>query len=385
MLLSRTELERLTDQYNQWHISIYMPTHQAGDEIQQDPIRLENLLDDAEQQLIEGGMGPDDARSLLAPARDLIEDPVFWQHQSGGLAMFLSSAFFRHYRLPVDFEPLSVVSERFHIKPLLHLLSDNGQFYLLTLSQQGLELYRGTQYSIGEVPVEDVPESLSQVLRWEDPEKRLQLHTGSEAVTNSAEAVFHGHGTASEDDPKVHIRRYFQRVDAEVSDLLAGEHAPLVLAGVDYLQPLYQEANTYPHLVEEGVEGHPEQLGTEELHRQAWEIVQSVFAAGREEAANGYRQLAGSDSELASSDLEALAPAACYERVRTLFVAVGEQCWGTFEPDTGEVHVHEEAEPGDQDLLDLAAAHTLLNGGIVYAVEPEAVPDESPIAGILRY
>jgi hypothetical protein len=36
-------------------------------------------------------------------------------------------------------------------------------------------------------------------------------------------------------------------------------------------------------------------------------------------------------------------------------------------------------------LLDLAAAHTLLNGGIVYAVEPEAVPDESPIAGILRY
>jgi hypothetical protein len=299
--------------------------------------------------------------------------------------MFLSSAFFRHYRLPVDFEPLSVVSERFHIKPLLHLLSDNGQFYLLTLSQQGLELYRGTQYSIGEVPVEDVPESLSQVLRWEDPEKRLQLHTGSEAVTNSAEAVFHGHGTASEDDPKVHIRRYFQRVDAEVSDLLAGEHAPLVLAGVDYLQPLYQEANTYPHLVEEGVEGHPEQLGTEELHRQAWEIVQSVFAAGREEAANGYRQLAGSDSELASSDLEALAPAACYERVRTLFVAVGEQCWGTFEPDTGEIHVHEEAEPGDQDLLDLAAAHTLLNGGIVYAVEPEAVPDESPIAGILRY
>lgn len=385
MLLSRTELERLTDQYNQWHISIYMPTHRAGDEIQQDPICLKNLLDDAEEQMVEGGMGTDDARSLLAPARDLVEDPVFWQHQSDGLAMFLSSDFFRHYRLPVDFEPLTVVSERFHIKPLLRLLSDNGQFYLLALSQQGLELYRGTQYSIGEVPMEEVPESLSQVLRWEDPEKRLQLHTGSEAVTNGGEAIFHGHGTASEDDPKDHIRRYFQRVDAEVSDLLAGEHAPLVLAGVDYLLPLYQEANTYPHLVEESVERHPEQISTKELHRRAWEIVWPIFATGRKEAVDGYRQLASSDSDLVASDLEELAPAAYYERVRTLFVAVGKQRWGTFEPDTGEVHLHEEAKPGDQDLLDLAAAHTLLNGGVVYAVEPEQMPDGNLAAGILRY
>jgi len=42
--------------------------------------------------------------------------------------------------------------------------------------------------------------------------------------------------------------------------------APLVLAGVEYLFPIYQEANTYPDLVEEGITGNPENLKPEELH-----------------------------------------------------------------------------------------------------------------------
>jgi hypothetical protein len=68
-----------------------------------------------------------------------------------------------------------------------------------------------------------------------------------------------------------------------------------------------------------------------------------------------------------------------------LFVAVGLQRWGTFEPETNTVHVHEEAEPGDEDLLDFAAVQTLLNSGTVYAVELEKVPDEAPLAAVLRY
>lgn len=41
-------------------------------------------------------------------------------------------------------------------------------------------------------------------------------------------------------------------------------------------------------------------------------------------------------------------------------------------------------EPGDEDLLNAAAIQTLLNGGTVYAVEPEQVPDTAPLAAIFR-
>jgi hypothetical protein len=158
---------------------------------------------------------------------------------------------------------------------------------------------------------------------------------------------------------------------------------PLVLAGVDYLLSLYKEANTYPHLVDKGIEGNPEELSAEELHEHAWAIVHPLFSSAQKEAAARYRQLAG--SEQASSDLKEVVPAAYHGRVDTLFAAVGLQQWGAFDPDTNAVHLHEEAEPGDEDLLDLAAVHTLLNKGTVYAVEPEKVPDEAPLAAVLRY
>ncbi|MEP0851174.1 hypothetical protein NC991_12470 [Funiculus sociatus GB1-A4] len=66
-------------------------------------------------------------------------------------------------------------------------------------------------------------------------------------------------------------------------------------------------------------------------------------------------------------------------------MAVGEQHWGQFNPDTMTVDLHPEPQPDDEDMVDFAAVHTLLNGGTVYAVEPEIVPDEAPVAAILRF
>jgi len=336
--------------------------------------------------VVASGVRTPEARELLEPAETLLHDGLFWQHQSDGLALFVSPEMFHHYRLPFDFEELVVVADRFHIKPLLPLLSGDGRFYVLALSQNEVRLLQGTRYSVSEVGLEDVPESLAEALRWDDPEKRLQWHTQTGARTDGKRAaIFHGHGVASADDPKDYILRYFHQVDEGLGDLLGGEEAPLVLAGVDYLLPIYKEANSYPHLVDEGIEGNPEEMSVEELHEHAWAIVHPLFLSAQQEAAARYRQLAGAGSEQASSDLKEVVPAAYHGRVDTLFVAVGLQQWGAFDPDTNTVYLHEKAGPEGEDLLDLAAVHTLLNRGTVYAIEPEKVPDEAPLAAALRY
>jgi hypothetical protein len=156
-----------------------------------------------------------------------------------------------------------------------------------------------------------------------------------------------------------------------------------VLAGVEYLFPLYREANSYRHLFEEGIAGNPELMTTEDLHMRAWAIVQPHFLKAQHEAAAAYERLLGLGR--ASGDVEAVVPAAYYGQVDRLFVAVGVQCWGTFDPATHAVHWHSEAQTGDEDLLDFAAVHTLLNSGTVYAVAPEYVPDIRPLAAIFRY
>jgi len=126
---------------------------------------------------------------------------------------------------------------------------------------------------------------------------------------------------------KDYILRYFPQVDGGLRNLLGDEGAPLVLAGVEYLLPIYKEANSYPHLVDEGIEGNPEELSAKELHEQPWAIVHPLFLAAQKEAAAQYRHLASAGSEQASSDLKEVVPAAYHGRVETLFVAVGLQKW----------------------------------------------------------
>src|SRR5680860_777342 len=48
-------------------VSIYLPTHRVGPEIQQDPIRLRNLLQDARGRLAAEGMRGPEADALLRP------------------------------------------------------------------------------------------------------------------------------------------------------------------------------------------------------------------------------------------------------------------------------------------------------------------------------
>lgn len=384
-LLSKSEIEQLAQEREGWCVSIFMPTHRAGAEIQQDPIRLKNLLGQAEKRLVTLGLRHPEAQALLEPAQNLIPRREFWRHQSDGLTLFLSPTVFQFYRLPFNFDELMVAADRFHIKPLLPLLSGDGRFFVLALSQNEIRLLQGTRYSVGRVDLTDVPESLAEVLKWDDPEKRLQWHSRTGNQTNGRAAIFHGHGVASADDPKDYIRRYFSRIDEGLTKVLAGEAAPLVLAGVEYLLPIYEEANSYPHLMEGGVPGNPEELSVKQLHQRAWEIVAPVFQKEQQQAAEQYKRLASAGSELVSNELKAVVPAAYDGRVAVLFVGMGLQRWGSFDLRTRTVTIHEIEKPGDEDLLDYASVQTFLNGGTVYAVEPDKLPDAAPLAAVFRY
>lgn len=378
--LPKEELEKLVERRAGPCVSVFLPTHRAGTETQQDPIRFKNLLEEAKQGLFARGLRSVDVDRILKPARELLADDVFWRYQSEGLAVFLSQNDFRYYRLPLRFEELVVVADRYHVKPILSLLTGDGQFYVLALSQNEIRLLRATRHGVGEVELRDVPKSLAEALRHEDPEKQLQFHTGTSRGSSSRAAVFHGHEAV---DAKDAILRYFRQIDRGVREVLKGSRAPLVPAGVGYLLPIYREANTCPYLVEEGVTGNPEGLSEEELHRKAWAVVQPRFLEAQREAVARYEQLVGTGQT--SSDLREIVPAAYYGRVDVLFTAAGSQRWGTFDPSTGEVELHAKAESEDGDMLDFAAVQTLLNRGTVYVVNPKDVPGGAAVASVFRY
>jgi hypothetical protein len=381
-LINSKDLKTLMGVKKSRCVSLYMPTRRAGREKRQNPTLFKNLVKKAEAQLIQAGIPEKERQKLMKPAQEILGIHSFWQYQSDGLAVFLSSGLFLTYRFPERFEELAVVARRFHLKPLLPLLSRGKYFYVLALSQNEVRLFRGTRYSMNIVNLEHVPGSLKEALKYDEPETQLQFHTQTRHRRGMRAAVFHGHG-AGIDDKKDDLLHYFQKIDKGLQDILSDEEAPLVLASVDYYWPIFKEASSYSHLIGEGIKGNPDEIDEDELHERAWKIVQTVFAEEQRETLAAYAKF---DAEgKTSTDLDIIIPAAHQGRVAVLFVAMGIQRWGVYKPRKNEVILHEKATAANQDLLDLAAVQTFINGGRVFALAPEKMPAQASIAAIFRY
>ena len=68
-MFSRTDLEELVMMEVQPAISIYLPTHVAGREVRQDPIRLKNLLSAAAERLKASRRSPEiSSLTITAPS-----------------------------------------------------------------------------------------------------------------------------------------------------------------------------------------------------------------------------------------------------------------------------------------------------------------------------
>ncbi len=382
-LMKQGELKRLLATGEGMCVSIYMPTEKVGTTSRKDRIVFKNALNKAEELLKADGMRAQDARDLIAPARVFIDDYDFWQHQSDGLAVFLAPGNFKYFRVPLSFNEIVKVGKHFYIKPLLPMMTGDGKFYILALSQNEIRLLQGTQYNVSEVHLSDVPANLAEVLKYDTPENNLQFHTsGPVGGRGERAAIFYGHGSR-EDVSKDNIHRYFQQIDKGLHEILRDEDAPLILAGVDYLLPIYSDVNKYPNLLDEDLKGNPETRSAEELHKSAWEIVQPYFKRTREQASSKYHELAGTG--YTSDNIREIVKAADEGRVDTLFISLGSEVAGKFIHNQDAPEVHESLEPGDEDLLDVAATLVLGHSGKVYAIEPDEMPESRPAIAIYRY
>jgi hypothetical protein len=382
-LINLKTLEHKLSSHPEWAISAYMPTHRAGRETEKGPIRFKNLLSKAEEALKGKGMGPRDIEAVLRPARSLLEGSGFWQHQSDGLAMFISPDFFQLYRLPIHFEEMMVFSNHFYIKPLLPLFSNDGHFYIIALSQNEVRLLEGTRYAVDEVEVEEELPNLAEAMKYLNFTKHLQFHTGSGRVTESgdAAAMYHGHDPSDKDEKR--LVEWFHKIDDVLPEAITNRQTPIVLAGVEYLFPLFKKASSFNNILAEGVVGNPEELRAEEIHAKAWPLIEPLFKETQEEAFTRYKDLSNTDQ--ITTDLEETFLAAYQGRVDTLFTVKDYQVWGSYDSDKNEVHIHKEFSSGDEDLLNLICINTLKYGGTVFVVDPGQLPAASPQAAILRF
>lgn len=389
-IFTKEELKELALTQASPCVSLYMPTFHVEAELQQNPIRFKNLLRKGRQQLHDEGYREQEVEQVMGHLQGAAEASDFWRTMSDGLAVFATPEGVQFFRLPIAFEELVVTGKRLHLKPLFPIIATNNAFYVLALSQTHVRLFQGTHYSINEVQTAEIPKHILEVLWADDFSSDLsKLQQGDRHERAAENAQFHGHGMEPEDlkhQPHDELRRFFQEINRGIHETLREERAPMVLAGVEYYLPIYREVNGYKHLVDDKIiPGSPVRVDPKELHGKAWELVEPLFLERQKEAVEHYHHLKGNNAAFVSDDIHEVLPAAVFSRVETLFVPVGSHLWGRYEMETNVIELHDEQAPGDDDLLDLAAVHTYLNGGAVHALRTENMPTDESIAATFRY
>jgi hypothetical protein len=180
------------------------------------------------------------------------------------------------------------------------------------------------------------------------------------------------------------ISRYFPAVNNGVHELLGDKDLPLVIAGVDYLLPLYRQVNTYPGLLPVEIKEDLDMLRAEALHQKAWPLIDPLVRKDRTES---LKELEGAiGTKKASTSLPEIVAAAFKGNVSTLALSGKNHAWGVIDRFKGGVvsRMGGREEAGCEDLYDLAELYTLQKGGKVFVVEGGSVFEGVSLAALLR-
>lgn len=363
------------------HVTIYSPTsRESTDNYQADKINFKNQLQKAVVQLGQQyGMSEGAAKTYLKPGYDLLDDMNFWQYGSDGLAFFHSSEGTHIKSLPLELdEPQTYVGKNFMLRPLIPLLNADGRFYILNLNLQDIRLYQATPGTISEVILD-----ADDTLEIQDYRKYLVRQRQTESFkVRGGRFVHFGQGGAS-DTEKEEIQQYFHMVSKEIDDIIQCSPLPTVLAGVDYLIPMYRNATDFTDYAEESIHGSFTDNDATLLHEKGWEIMEPKFAQKREERIEKYAELAHGD--WASFDTKKVILAALTGQVETLFVKEDAAIWGVFNEQLYELEIYQAATPETTDLLTEAAMKTIMQGGTVYPCSADEMPEGAKsIAAVFR-
>lgn len=368
------------------NLSLYMPTHRTFPERTQDPIRLKNLLKTLEASLQQ--RYPQLKDRLLAPIQALIDDTAFWNGCPEGLAIFAGQDHFHVVGLHQPVEEVAIVNSHPYLKPLLRLAPLADRYQVLCLSRDSVRVHEGSTQSLQAVELpESVPTSLVEALGNELTSRDQQGHPdGFSGGGERGDPMMHeSGGGGKQDEINLDRERFFRIVDKQITEHCSRvTRLPLILAALPENQAVFRALSRNPFLLAQGVEVDPATLSSIRLASACGELMSIRHAEKLDDAFNRYGVAVG--QQLAGDQLPAVARAAVEGRIALLLVAAEQRVAGTMDLSSGELVLHEDADPATEDVLDELILAVIRHGGEVVVAPPERVmPTDSGVAAVFRY
>jgi hypothetical protein len=319
---------------------------------------------------------------VFAPLRSRMEelDPDLSKHS----LIVLSSPSGHHlFESERPVQEIVSVDDQFHLRPLLSLLNDRADFYILALSQKHTRLLHCTESASGEVALPPgTPASYDDSRQTRKPDHDLENRSSAGPGHGQMGGVLSG-SSSDADNKYEYLLDFFHAVNQAVRHVLNGTNAPLVVVGVEHELALYAQANTYPGIVEPGVHGSPDGLKGGEMHRRALELLQSQPSPEVRRVLEHFDKQAGTGH--ASNHAQEIVKAAFEGRVSHLLLQETAEYLGTFDEMRQKVKRHDDGIAPMRDLLNEAVVQTLRHGGQVAVLTPKQIPNGIPVCAIFRY
>ncbi|MFT4641080.1 MAG: hypothetical protein ACI8T1_004415 [Verrucomicrobiales bacterium] len=353
------------------HVSIYQAAGRLPADAEQARIQLKTNLQTARNLLLGDGVNEEEVDALLKEALSLTSQSGkddFWNHQEGGLALFITADGIKKLSVGRAFDNLVVASCEYHLKPLMALAANVDAYHFLSLSQNDVKFLRGSALGIREVEVPNLPSS------YKDAMATLGYPPDSFAAS------------AAESHLKVdhkHLKMYFKTINAAVFAFIKGSEWPLLVAGDSAYEPIYREANQFAHLSEAFLEGNPEHLEFDDLHSKASALLKSDFVESQKRTLINLAK--EEPPETIGTDLTEILAAAGQGRIETLVVPVNAQSWGAYDADENQIYPAKGPSMSSVDLFESAARLSLNNGGEVFFLEANQIPKRADLMAKFRW
>lgn len=359
------DLADLTKHRDAASVSIYLPSSPLPDQAEAVQIALKSTIAQAEGQLVEIGISRAEVADIMLAVRDLDSDREFWRYQAHAMAVFVAPGLLRAFRLANALDHHLAVGDRFDIGPLLRSVTFAHGGYLLALAEGDIRLY---ELSADQRPIElqlELPDDLDTVLELAENEGRLDQRRAKGATGQ-----------------RIEQQRYCRLVQDAVLQQVGESTLPMILVASRDLEPAYRAVNSYVGLLETGIDAHPESLTTDELDARARTILDEHYAGELAE----WRERFGTQRSngVATSQLSEAARAATASAVEELLFDMDSTLEGSID-DVGVVHPVDEPGPTSYGIVDEIAVRVLRSGGTVKAVRAGDLPDDTPVAAMLRY
>src|ERR1700716_740549 len=382
-----TEFKALAQIKGETCVSLYLPTSPLADNIRANRIAFRDLAREALAQLREAGadkrkiavfeerfdhlaglehdvQDEDKIRKLQRAKPDPFD--TFWRYQANGLAVLSTPGLMRMFRLPNPPKPLAEVADRFHLTPLIRVMTSPHDIFVLALAEESVRLIHAfANFPPVRLQIPDLPRNAEEATRRPSfhvraPRRRLQNLEGE----------------------KVLLHKYVRKVEQAVHSALAGLNTPLVLAAPEPLATMFRSLNTYPKLADETIEGNPDLKTDAELEDAAIPILDHLYSRELKTAIALYDRL---KSRSATTDIPCAAPAATAGAVEQLLVDLDAVVPGLVSDIDGSVIYSASDDAETYSVVDEVARRALYTGARVLGARRGELPDRAPLTAILRY